>query len=434
MMGNLKAGSCVVRVELDERCFPNAESVALYGDICVRVVLFETDRRFAILSADMPSMFDNDLTYCRQLLQEVTGVAPEDAWITVTHCYSAPHTWDLEGRPGGGRAPKSMEKPAIRAAQVRINDAFRAAYRKAAEGALADLREAVVGFGTGTCAINVNRNMYTVDGWWKGVNHAGYTDKTLSVVRIDDLQGNTIAVLYNYSVQITAGAGPIPDAGGRVANADICGVASQYIETEFGPDCAAVFLCGAAGDQVPLLLINYCETDKDGKLREGEVSLGMAGFAVVDAQGRTLGNAAAKVAASITDLRPVSTVRTAQRTYTCGCQKREGEMRSKRPTHAYSFVPNGNKELPIYAMLLDDIALVGLIPEMDGITMAQIRERSPFEKTLTASFVNGNGKSMPQTESYQLLQYTAINSPFVAGSAEQTRDEALALLTELKEK
>ena len=431
-MGNFKAGSAVAVVALDDHCFPNAESVALYGEICVRAVVFETDRRYAILSADMPSMFDNDLIYCRALLQEVAGVAPEDAWITVTHCYSAPHTWDLEGRPGGGRAPKAMEEPAMRAAQVRINDAFRTAYRQAAESAVADLREAVVGFGSGSCAINVNRNMYTVDGWWKGVNHDGYTDRTLSVVRIDDLQGNPIAILYNYSVQITAGAGPIPDAGGRVANADISGMASRYMEQEFGHDCAAIFLCGAAGDQVPLLLINYCETDKDGKLRNGEVSLGMAGFAVVDAQGKILGNAAAKVAASIQDLRPVTTVRTARRDYTCGCQKREGEMRSKRPTHAYSFVPDGTKELQVHAMLLDDIALVGLIPEMDGISVAEIRENSPFEKTLVASFVNGNGKSMPQAESYELLQYTAINSPFVAGSAEQTRDEAVALLNELR--
>ena len=431
-MGNFKAGSAVAVVNLDDFCFPNAESVALYGEICVRVVVFETDRRFAILSADMPSMFDNDLTYCRDLLQEVTGAAPEDVWVTVTHCYSAPHTWDLEGRPGGGRAPKAMEDPAMRAAQVRINDAFRAAYRQAAEGAVADLREAVAGFGTGSCAINVNRNMYTVDGWWKGTNPDGYTDKHLAVVRIDDLQGSPIAILYNYSVQITAGAGPIPDAGGRVANADISGVASRYIETEFGHDCAAIFLCGAAGDQVPLLLINYCETDKDGKLREREVSLGMAGFAVVNAQGYMLGNAVAKAAASIKDLRPVSAIQTARRNYICGCQKREGEMRSKRPTHEYSFVPDGTRELPIYAMLLDDIALIGLLPEMDGITMAQIRESSPFEKTLVASFVNGNAKSMPQAESYELLQYTAINSPFVAGSAEQTRDVAVALLNELR--
>ena len=55
-MGNFKAGSFVTVVALDDLCFPNAESVALYGEICVRAVVFETDRRFAILSADMPSM------------------------------------------------------------------------------------------------------------------------------------------------------------------------------------------------------------------------------------------------------------------------------------------------------------------------------------------------------------------------------------------
>lgn len=428
-MGEFKAGSAVTVVELDEQCFPNAESVSLYGELCVRAVIFETDRRFAILSADMPSMFDNDVYFCRQLLQEAAGVAEENAWITVTHCYSAPHTWDLDGNPGGGHGPKSLQEPAIRAANERINAAFRAAYRRAVEGALADLRPAVVGFGTGECAINVNRNMYTRDGWWKGVDHAGYTDKTLSVLRVDDPTGRTIALLYNYSVQITAGAGPIPDAGGRVSNADISGAASRYIERELD-GCAAIFLCGAAGDQVPLLLINYCETDKDGALREG--SLGTAGFAVVDAQGILLGNAALRVSASITCDHAVEAIRTVQTSCVFDCQKREGEMRSKRPTHHYSFIPDGTRELPLFAMQLDDIALVGLLPEMDGITVAQIRERSPYEKTMVAAFVNGNAKSMPQAESYELLQYTAINSPFAAGSAEKTRDAAVELLNTLK--
>ncbi|MGN1003442.1 MAG: hypothetical protein ACI4O5_01305 [Oscillospiraceae bacterium] len=431
-MGIFKAGSAIAVVNLDAQCFPNAESVAQRGEICARAVIFETDRRYAILSVDMPSMFENDVTFCRELLQETAGVAPEDGWITVTHCYSAPHTWGLDGGPGGGRQPKAIqENPEIRAATARINAAFRAAYRQAVEGALADLREAVIGFGAGTCSINTNRNMLTQDGWWKGVNHEGYTDKTLTVVRFDDLQGKPIAILYNYSMQISAGSGPIPDAGGRVSSADVAGVASRYIEKEFGDGCVALFLCGAAGDQVPLLVINYCETDRDGKLREG--SLGSAGFAVVDAQGILLGNAAVQVTAQIKCTAPVSRIRTAQRVYTCHCQKRDGEMSSKRPTHDYSFIPDGTKDLPLYAMVFDDIALVGLLPEMDGITVAQIRENSPYEKTLVAAFVNGNAKSMPQAESYELLQYTAINSPFVAGSAEQTRDAAVELLKSMKE-
>lgn len=86
----------------------------------------------------------------------------------------------------------------------------------------------------------------------------------------------------------------------------------------------------------------------------------------------------------------------------------------------------------IDTMILGDVALVGLRAEMDGLTVAQIRERSPYEHTMVVTFVNGDGKSMPQRRSYELFQYTAMNSPFAAGSAERTRDKAIALLRRIR--
>jgi hypothetical protein len=178
--------------------------------------------------------------------------------------------------------------------------------------------------------------------------------------------------------------------------------------------------------------INHNETDKSGNVRKS--SYGLAGYVLMEAQGGTLGNAVVRISEDIkcTDKSP--TVRTARQVYTVNGQQREINIFKVRPVLFYKFKPTGQKrELSVDAMIIGDVAMLGLNPEMDGITVAEIRQKSPFDKTIVASFVNGNGKSMPPKESYKLLQYAAINSPFVEGSAELTRDTALKLLKKMKD-
>jgi hypothetical protein len=103
-------------------------------------------------------------------------------------------------------------------------------------------------------------------------------------------------------------------------------------------------------------------------------------------------------------------------------------MSKMRPHLQYTFCPAGNRDMQVYCLLIDDIALVGMWPEMDGITISQIRNDYPYKKMLAVTFVNGNAKSMPAKESYPLFHYTAINSPFAEGSAEITRDAVIELL------
>jgi len=55
--------------------------------------------------------------------------------------------------------------------------------------------------------VNVNRDVLTADGWWLATGAAGPSDKSVGVTRFDDLSGNPIAVLVNYSVQCSVGAG-----------------------------------------------------------------------------------------------------------------------------------------------------------------------------------------------------------------------------------
>ena len=425
-MNKLKAGAASVVVRLGADCFPNAENVAQHDDLYVRVVILESTFRWAILTADMPSMFPPDLRYCKKMLEEKIGVRPEHSWVTVNHSFSAPHTWPV----GGNEQKDTMIPPILHTDQKmietaeRINNAYRNAYNQAAEQALSSLRDASLGFGQSVCMVNVNRNIPTVEGWWQGVNHEGFADHALGVLRINDIAGAPIAILYNYSVQGSVAAGRITREG-RIASSDLPGAASAYVEAEY-ENCACIFLPAAAGDQVPLYKINYCVTDKNGKMHER--SYGMEGYALLKAQGDLLGSAIVNTAERINQWNDAPEMKLLHETYTVKCQERDADMSKLHPTMIYHFKLGGERELTADAFLLGDIALVGLIPELDGLTVDEIRRGSPFEKTMVCTFVNGNGKSMPKKESYRLLQYAALNSPFAIGSAEQTRDVAIQLL------
>jgi hypothetical protein len=429
-MNNLKAGAASVAVVLNEDCFPNAECAGKHDEVYVRLVLLESNRRFAILTADMPSIFPEEVEYIKDLLLEKAGVSLADSWVVASHSLSAPHAWPLgDNRQKDTPLPKALtEKPEMAAVAERINNAYRDAYNKAIETALSTMREASIGFGTGLCAISVNRNMYTVEGWWQGVNFDGFTDRVLIVLRVDDIQGNPIAVLYNYSIQPGVGAGPILPNGGKLSSSDVTGVACGIIEREY-EGCTAIFLPGATADQVPLYKINYCTTGRNGVLRTG--TYGESGYILMEEQGRTLANAVINAVMKIKCVYKAPEINSASRQYTVNCQKRETDMSKMRPHLRYDYFPDGSRDMSVHCLLIGDIALVGMFPELDGITIYQIRESSPFKKTMAVTFVNGNAKSMPAKESYSLFHYTAMNSPFVEGSAELTRDTALEMLNSI---
>lgn len=431
----LKAGAASVAVPLGDDCFPNAESIAKYDDVYVRVIILETDKRYAFLTADMPSMLPWAIRHCKERLKELAGVEPEDSWVMCTNDLSAPHTWpkgDHE-QPDTPRPMGMDNSPQKLQVATRINAAYDAAYCQAISRAVSELREASIGFGKGSCAININKNIWTVEGWAQGANPDGFVDRTLTVLRINDVgDGTPIAVVFNYSCSNSVAVGPIPEYGGKskVATGDVMGVACRYIEEKYD-GCTAFFMCGAQGDQVPIFRINYTIVGEDGKRQMG--SFGKKGYTVMETLGGILGNAVVETANNIDCNQTAPEIRLWKRLYTVGIQDREVNIFKVKPVLKYRFWPEGTREMAVDGMIIGDIALVGLKTEMDGITVSEIREGSPFEKTLVTSFVNGNGKSMPPRESYQLLQYAAINSPYVEGTAEQTRDIALDLLKDIKE-
>jgi neutral ceramidase len=110
------------------------------------------------------------------------------------------------------------------------------------------LQAARMSFGTGVSYINVNRDNIDskTHGWWEGPNYEGVSDKSVRVLKFVTLNGDPIAVYYNYAVfNVITGVLDL-------VSGDITGATSRYIEESYDDKMVAALSLGAHGDQNPI--------------------------------------------------------------------------------------------------------------------------------------------------------------------------------------
>ena len=392
----LLAGAGTVEVSMDEGCLPVDGFTAVHDPLHVRALVLEDGKRTVIVSVEITSIFPPTQKRFEETIQNVTCAARENIWLCLTHSFSGPHIW-----PRDGKGPALSEEELSRC--ERIEDAYAAALEMALKAALTSMRPAVMGHARGESSVAVSRNVETEEGWWLGSNPNGPCDRSLPVVRIDGEDGTPIAVLFNYGVRSEV-MSPL-----KLVSSDLCGNASVRIEKTLG--VPAIFLCGACGDQEP------------GK--KGSVE-------ALNEQSETL---AADVLELYEGINPkqVMSVQSGSTTITCPTKWMNRDLKSLRPTRTAEFAPDGEKKTTAYVLRLGSFTLVGVQPEIDGITSKEIAFGVSGENVAVCVMVNGGDKCMPEREAYELVKYQCLNSPYMPGAAEALRDAAIGLVNQLKE-
>ena len=83
-------------------------------------------------------------------------------------------------------------------------------------------------------------------------------------------------------------------------------------------------------------------------------------------------------------------------------------------------------------LTLGDIAFVGLKPEVNCITAEELAEKSPYERTILISMINGGQKYMPDAQSYERITWEAQNSMMMPGAAEAWVNRVVETLHEMR--
>jgi neutral ceramidase len=412
----LRAGAGRAPIELPGNLFPIEGFTGINDPLHVRLLLLDSGCRVALVSVELTSLPDEQIALLQMTVGETAGLPPDNVWICVTHTFSAPHF-----------VPGPMCKnPADRRKNRLLWRAVEAAARGAASPAGAGLKEARLGHKSGPCDVNVNRDVLTAEGWWLGMSETGYSDKAVTVIRLETPDGEPIALLFSHSVRPAVMERPPGALDGALVSADLAGAASALVEREYGGTTTALFFMGAAGDQAPSLSgARFQYLGREGGLRLNEA--GDRGLIIADMIGARLGAEVLRLSEEI-DCRPCCDPIVIESETVELAGQEMSQTHLIRPTKRHVYVDGPTRFQRLGIIRVGDIALVGLSPELSCRTGVSIRERSPFSATLVVTMVNGAAKYMAELSAYDRITYEAMNSPFARGAAELMADRAVALL------
>jgi len=403
-------------------------SHGLHDDLyATAVAISDGKTELVILSADilffMPSLIDT----VRTAVSEQTGIPGKNIMFCATHCHSGPAPVADADRPKIEQA-YTANLPYLLIGCIRI--------------AHDNLKPAKVGYGNGKARIGMNRRLTRLDGTTViAANPERPIDEQVGVIRIDDLDGQPLAVLVNYACHSV-----VLGNGSNVISRDWPGVMYDLVEKITGAKC--LFIQGAAGDINPL---------------PGEPTDRMD---LVYRLGTEIGGEVVKVWAAI-ETKPDITVSVAQKQLMLPLEaasiyadkapqlieldaagkeltieKFQAWLYSMgtRPQETVGEGDNQSVVAEIQAFRFGDTALVSFPAELFVKIGSAIKTRSPMKNTLVGTYVNGSVGYIPMPEDYSLGGYEVseafylygLPAPFAPITAKLLEDTAIELITSMK--
>jgi hypothetical protein len=225
-----------------------------YQDLFVKALALQDNpgQRVVIITSDLVAVTDNWAAPVWQRAKERFGLEPAEVLINCSHTHCGPvikksfyPEWDPQYT--SELVDKTLDS---------------------IKRALADLEEARLERGRGSCTLSVNRRRplpndpKRVDAGLLP-NPQGLTDHDVPVLKVSRADGSIKAVMFLYACHPTT-------MGGYLLGGDYAGFAQQFVEKEI-PRATALFVQGCGGDLKPR------NVDARGRFRDGPLE-NVAGF------------------------------------------------------------------------------------------------------------------------------------------------------------
>jgi hypothetical protein len=402
----LKGGTGKSEIVLSKEFFPEGLFVGFCDPLHVRILLLESEIKIAIVSIELTSIEREDVVDFKKIVLENTGVDICNIWICATHSFSSPHI----------KPERLLRNNREREQNEVLIKAVVEAIRKASFQAVNSLCQVTIGMGSGYCDINVNRDVETHAGWWIGINPEGVSDKTLTVLKVTE-GGKVKAVLFHYAVQSSIMDGSEIKGGGALVTPDLAGKSANFIEEYYGDPVVALFVVGAAGDQVPIWKAVTEIITPDGE--RNRMDAGEGGFTRVNELGEEMGRKVCLIADSLSDSISAVDMRVNKIIVMTPRQKKTvRNPHDMKPVKIFNYEDDGEGETEIEILMIGELIIVGITAEINCITMKSIQDGIPEKRIIVATMVNGASKYMADAESYCRFTYEARNSFYGKGAAE----------------
>lgn len=443
MANKLLVGAAKAEIKFTNEMLPNVgeEYTHIHDNPYVQVLILETGERFVFAAFGLVMV--SGTSTLKANLAKICGVDESHVIVHGKHVLSTPHTGSRPGEDGIA----GMIKRAKMMGHKVINEEEAAVYlehdnmlcaaiveaaNEAAEAAVKNVQPAKVGFGLGYSETNINRVVYTNKGWWQGNNPDGVTDRTVPVLRFDNLSGEPIAILFNCNTAPGSLENSFFADGRRAISGDIAGVSEKFIESEY-ENAVSLWTTGATGDQWQALRALFETVDRNGN--QVITDLGEQGFILVDILGKRLGQQVVKTVDSIETAELGTDIHfdVFKGTYPA---QRVSVRENAGATTECEYIPDGEADAGYAIMQIGDVAIVFCGVEMGVRSYAEIKNNSPFDHTFVVEFtsIGPGGGYMVERDLYEKMCYQSRKSSYAAGTAELFRADIIKSLNEVKAK
>jgi hypothetical protein len=376
----------------------------------------------ALITVDAGGVPDPIWQEVAQSLERELGIPAKNVLLTATHTHSAPR------QEAGPYTDKIVES--VRLARERMVPAR-------------------IGYGTGVSYLNVNRNIIDPETrrWWEGPNYEGPSDKTVAVIKFENLAGEPIGVYYNYAMHaVTVGQLDL-------VSGDAPGTASKYLEDSFDDKIVALWSSGAAGDQNPIYfqqtydlreirVQDYARRgiDISNSMPPGGQGLNKSDPTVIKlmnqqkqmilSMGQFLGEEVLHVMRGMDRMAPNVRIEGRHTTVSCPGRERTNSGRAGFPGEYRDAEP---VEIRLGVLKLGDIMIGAVNAEVFNPIAQRLKRESPYARTMLATLTNGAARSgyIPHDAAFGQYTFEVVSSRLKPGCAESAIvDGILGLMAE----
>ncbi|SYW05472.1 conserved hypothetical protein [Oenococcus oeni] len=397
------AGSGKAKIVFFQDDFPIKRFTGIHDNLYIRVLLIDSNQRFAFVSIDLTSLTKDRIDLYKSLIHQLTSIDEGNIWVSVTHTFSAPHI-PLESQ-------KDDEEKIISMMLFKTS----AALKEAVNQALLSMKPAKIGFSYSSCPLNINRNIPTRLGWWLGRNDDEYSNHDVRTITLKQKNNDIIAILYNFDVQSSVMDDVSTKSGGLLISSDFVGKASNDIENTLGKDSVAIFLPGSAGDQAPIFKGSNWQVTKNNQLVCS--SIHEEAYSLVDQLGVKLSQSVQRAVSATDKFADNCEIKINHYSVYLPEQRAKYSTKALRPSKNYQFEKTGNSLfVPIDILYLNNLAMIGTTPELNSSFGQKLREKFNNQNTFVCTLVNGAMKYLPEDLDFIRHTYTAMNTRLGQGS------------------
>jgi len=347
-------------------------SKGIHDEIFARAIVFDDGTTKAcIIQADLIGFSFEFADEINVAIEKQTGIPKENIMLVAVHNHSAPAT-RVYGETTSDNLTAYLADLKKKLVAVTV-EAFN------------NRVPVMVGFGRGTCTMNINRRArHAKGGIWLGRNPDGICDHEVGVVRLDDMKTNVKGLFVNWPCHATVGG-----QENYLISGDWPGATARYINNNF-KDVPVTITAGASGDINPIYGPNVDFND-------------------MDAIGLVLGEKVVETVRSITVQKSGSVKAIRREVEVPGKEKSATRMPDEK------IVPGNAVKLRFSVLKIGSIVFAGISGELMTSIGMKVKQQSPYNQTMILTHCNGSSGYLCTDEAYQEGGYEPMVSRTMPG-------------------